>query len=183
MLRLRRWCDELRLNLRRRWLGRIAVEISHRAGCFRGWRRPEFVDNRSGQTVLQPATPPASATTSTPPRPPLAAGCLIGASQAGLLLRFVLVGIAFFGDHAGNRDRIKCHPRGVMVLARGSAFAHLPGTTATAAAPLALVAIRLRLTAAVCASRRILGQAFGLLGFHLRFDFDVEWLFLVEGFL
>src|SRR3954466_14939146 len=73
MLRLRRWSDRLELNLRR-WLpARIAVEISHRAGCFRGWRRPEFVDNRSGQTVLQPAAPPASATTSTTPRPPLPA--------------------------------------------------------------------------------------------------------------
>src|SRR6266705_1210850 len=109
MLRLRRWCDGLGLNLRRRWLGRIAVEVSHCAGSFRGWRRPEFVDNRSGQTVLRPAAPPASATTSATPRPPLAASCgVIGAKLAGLLFRFIFVGIAFFGDHAGNRDRLKC---------------------------------------------------------------------------
>jgi hypothetical protein len=73
LLWLGRWCDGLRLNLRLRRLGWIAVEIGHRAGCFRGRRRPEFVDNRSGQTVLRAAAPPASAATSAPPRPPLAA--------------------------------------------------------------------------------------------------------------
>src|SRR5229473_5824234 len=183
MMRLRRWCDGLRLNLRRRWLGRIAVEISHRAGCFRGWRRPEFVDNRSGQTVLRPAAPPASATTSATPRPPLAAGHLIGASQAGLLVGFVFVGFALIGNDAGYRDRVERDARGVIVVARSSPFAHLAGTTAAPAAALALVAICFRHTAAVFAGRGILGQAFGLFGFHLRFDFDVEWLFLVECFL
>ena len=75
LLWLRRWCDELRLNLRRRLLGRSAVEISHRARRFRGWRRPQFIDDRSGQTVLRPAAPPASTTPSATPWPPLAAGC------------------------------------------------------------------------------------------------------------
>src|SRR5258705_2464425 len=183
LLWLRRWCDELRLNLRRRLLGRIAVEISHRAGRFRGWRRPQFVDYRSGQTVLRPAAPPASATTSAPPRPPLAAGRLIGASQAGLLIGFVFVGFALIGNDAGYRDRVEWGARGVIVVAWRSAFARLAGTAAPSPPPLALVAIHFRLTAAVFAGRGILDQAFGLLGFHFGFDFDVDRLFLVERLL
>src|SRR5438046_3946570 len=160
MLRLRRWCDGLGLNLRRRWLGRIAVEVSHCAGSFRGWRRPEFVDNRSGQTVLRPAAPPASATPSATPRPPLGAGRLIGASQAGLFVGFVFAGFVLIGNDAGYRNRVEWDARGVIVVARCAPFARFAGTTAAPAAPLALVAIRFGLAADVFAGRGLLGEAF-----------------------
>src|SRR5258707_10473658 len=169
LLWLRRWCDELRLNLRRRLLGRIAVEISHRARRFRGWRRPQFIDDRSGQTVLRPAAPPASTTPSATPWPPLAAGRLIGASQAGLLIGFVFVGFALIGNDAGYRDRVEWGARSAIVFAWRSAFARLAGTAAPSPPPLALAPLRFRLTAAALAARGILGQPFGLVGLHLRF--------------
>src|SRR5258706_11475726 len=105
------------------------------------------------------------------------------ARLAGLLLRLVLVGLAFFDDHAWNGDRLKCHTRGVVVLARSAPFACLPRTTTPPAAALALVAIRFSFTAAVLAGRGILGQAFGLVGFHFGSDFDVDRLVLVGSFL
>src|ERR1700730_1743351 len=109
MVWLRGCCDGLRLNLPCGGLGWTSVEIGYRAGCFRDWRRPEFVGNRSGQTVLQPAAPAAAAhppptpaarrgpaPPPAPAGPPLAAGSgLVGAGLAGLLLGFVLVGFAF----------------------------------------------------------------------------------------
>src|ERR1700730_2330281 len=109
MVWLRGCCDGLRLNLPCGGLGWTSVEIGYRAGCFRDWRRPEFVGNRSGQTVLQPAAPAAAPPTRAAPAPPparagppLAAGSgLVGAGLAGLLLGFVFVGFAFLGDHAG----------------------------------------------------------------------------------
>src|SRR2546430_17382257 len=115
MLRLRRWCDGLGLNLRRRWLGRIAVEVSHCAGSFRGWRRPEFVDNRSGHTVLRPAAPPASATPSATPRPPLRAGLLIGASLPRLFVGFRFAAFFFIGNDAGYPNRAEWNAPVVIV--------------------------------------------------------------------
>src|SRR5260370_16292607 len=96
------------------------------------------------------------------------------ASLAGLLLRLVLVGLAFFDDHAWNGDRLKCHTRGVVVLARSAPFACLPRTTTPPAAALALVAIRFSFTPAVLAGRGILGQPFRLPRFPFHFDFHVH---------
>src|SRR4051794_24957676 len=82
-LLLRRPCDGFGLNLRQRgWLGRIAVEIGHRAGCFRRRDRSEFVCNRSGKPILGAAATATSAATPAAARPPLAAGRLVGASLA-----------------------------------------------------------------------------------------------------
>jgi len=46
--------------------------------------------------------------------------------------------------------------------------------------PLALVAVRFGFAVALFAGRLIIGQPFGLFGFHFRFDFDVERLVLVK---
>jgi len=154
---------------------------------LRGLAPAEFVDDRSGQTVLRPAAPPASAATPATPWAPLAAGCGVIRREAGrvgrLALRFVVVGVAFFGDHAGNGDCLKCQARGVMLFARWPPFAHLAGTTAAPAAALALVAIRFSLTAAVFAGRESSARPFALLCFHFGFDLDVDRLVLVERFL
>src|SRR6202043_4018882 len=139
--------------------------------------------NRSGQTVLEPAAPAAAAATAAAAGPPFAAGRLTGANRAGLFVRFVLVGFAFLGDDAGNRDRFERHAAALGFLTRRTAFARFAGTAAPPAPPLALVAVSRGFTVSRLAYRRILGEPFGLVGLHLRFGFDVERLVVVEGFL
>src|SRR5580704_5142950 len=81
-----RGSDGFGLDHRQRRFRRvISIEIGSRAGSLRRRCRPEFVHNRSGQTVLRSAAPAASATTSATAGPPLATCRLIGANQAGLL--------------------------------------------------------------------------------------------------
>src|SRR5258708_19998915 len=141
---------------------------------------PEFVHNRSGEAVLQPAAPAASATTSAPAGPRLAACRLIGANRSGLLVGFVFVGFAFIRNGAGNRGRVRHNARNLVLVTREPAFADLAGTAATPTPTLALVAIRLRFAATTRADRRFVGQPFGLFGFQFRFDFDVDRLFLFQ---
>src|ERR1700687_4725676 len=106
LLLLGRRCNGFGLNHRQRWLGWgcwlgwASIEVGNRAGCFRNRCRPEFVRDRSGQTVLRAATPAASATTSATAGPPLAACRLIGASHSGLLVGFVLLGFTFVAGEA-----------------------------------------------------------------------------------
>src|SRR5258708_22646555 len=71
----------------------------------------------------------------------------------------------------------------MAVTGRGRAgFARLTGAPASPPPPLAPGAIRLGLTLAALAGRGIVGERFGLLSFHLRFDLDVERVVLLEGF-
>src|ERR1700687_5794938 len=66
LLLLGRRCNGFGLNHRQRWLGWgcwlgwASIEVGNRAGCFRNRCRPEFVRDRSGQTVLRAAPPGAS---------------------------------------------------------------------------------------------------------------------------
>src|SRR5260370_34844103 len=69
-----------------------------------------------------------------------------------------------------------------MALARTAPSACFARPTTPPAAALALVAIRFSFTAALLAGRGILGQAFGLVGFHFGFDFDVDRLVPVQRF-
>src|SRR5260221_671079 len=115
-------------------------------------------------------------------RPSLAAGRLIGARRARLLLGFVLVGFAVVHDRAGNRWRVGRNARNFALVTHRRAVARLAGTAAPPPPPLALVAIRIGFAVACLADRRIVDQPFGLFGFHLRLGFDVERLFLVGGF-
>ena len=181
MLRFGRRRDGFGLNLRQRRFGRSGVEIGDRAGCFRNGCRSEFVRDRSGQTILRSAAPPPSAATSATAGSPLAAGRLIGTNRAGLILGFFLVGFAFVGDRVRRGNHVRHNVRGLGVIARGSAFARLAGTTAPPPSPLALVAIRIGFAVALLAGRCVVGQPFGFLGFDLRLD--LEGLVLVERLL
>src|SRR5487761_2619160 len=144
------------LHHRQRRLRRISVEIGNGARHLRRRCRPEFVHNRSGQTVLRPAPPAASAATSATAGPPLALCGLIGANHAGLLLAFVT---------------------------RRAIFACLAAPAAPPPTPLAPRTFGSGFGAGLFAAGGIPGEPFGLFGFHLRFDFDVERLVLVECFL
>ncbi|HTE96877.1 MAG TPA: hypothetical protein VK678_25740, partial [Bradyrhizobium sp.] len=187
-----RWChgfglngrqNGFGLNDRQRRLARISIEIGNRIGRFRdrGW--PEFVRNRSGQTIIRPAAPAAAAPTSATARPSLAAWPLIGANHAGLLFAFVLVGFVLVAGHAGNPRGLGHHVRNFAFVACGRpAVTRLAGTTAPPPPPLALVAIGIGFAVARLADRHILRQPFGLFGFHFRLGFDVERLFVLGGF-
>ena len=117
-------------------LGRAAIEIGNRVGRFRSRRRPEFVGDRSGQTVFR-SLPRRRRPPRRPRRrgPPLAIGALIGARQARLFARFVLVGFA-----VARRPRAPSAVRGsVMLLAmhrpRAERRLHAARRTAAPAAP------------------------------------------------
>src|SRR5258708_36508675 len=111
-----------------------------RVGCFRGGCRPDFVQNRSGQAVLEPAAPAASATTSAPAGPPLAAGRLIGANHTGLLVGFVLVGFAFIRGSAGSRGPVRYNSRNLVLVTRRAALTRPAGTAAPPPPPPTLFA-------------------------------------------
>src|SRR5882757_8215908 len=177
-----RRCDGFGLNDRQRRLARISIEIGNRIGRFRDRDRPQFVRNRSGQTVFRSAAPAATATTSATAWPSLAAWPLIGANHAGLLLAFVLVGFGLVAGHAGDPCGLRHHARNFALLARGPAVTRLAGTAAPPPPPLALVAIRIGFAVARLADRHIVGQPFALFGFHFRLGFDVERPFVVGGF-
>jgi hypothetical protein len=130
---------------------RSAVKIGHRTCGFRSRGRPQFVGNRSGETVFGPATPTASTATSAAAGPPLAVGGLIATGKARLFLALVLVALGVVGNRTGaslGRDM-----RGVMFFAlifvSWTAFTRLAGAAAPPAPPLALVTIAIGRTGAV----------------------------------
>ncbi len=123
-----------RLNHRQRW---TAVEIGHRARGFRRRCRPEFVGDRSGEAFLQSSAPAASATASATSRPPLAVRGLIGVGLAGLLVGFLVVAFAVFGNDAGDRRCFERNAGGLTVFAGRSAFARLAAAAAPPPPPLA----------------------------------------------
>ena len=118
---------------RLRSLRRISVEIGNRARRLRRGRRSELIGNRSGKPVLRTA-PPATASTSATPGPPLTALRLIGTHLAWLFFRFILVGIAFIG--AGDFGRLlrRCVRKSALFAGEG-AVARLATAASTPAPP------------------------------------------------
>src|SRR3954470_9140516 len=129
--------------------------------------------------MLQPAAPAASTATSTAARPTFAVRTLVGAGRAGVILGFLFFGFTFFGNDAGDRSAFERRAGGLALVAGRGTFTCLAGTPASPPSSLAPgAAIRIGVAGALFAGSRFLGQSFGLLGLHFRFDLDVERLFL-----
>src|SRR4051812_28134268 len=172
---MRRLRGRLGLDQRRRGLVRAAVEIGHSFGGFRRRCRPEFIRDRSGETVFRPAAAPtASATATAAARTPLAIRRLIAARHAALVVAFVLVGFAVVtGDGAFHRFGHDAHgivflARGAVVLARRTAFTRL-ATAAPAPAPLAALTVGFAFAAGFFAADGVFRETLGLLGFDFAF--------------
>src|SRR3984885_11615003 len=188
-----RWCGRLdscgllgRIRLWRvfgrggRWLRRNSIEVGDGACRLRHWNRPEFVGDRSGKTVFGSATPAASTTASTAPRPPFARS-IIGTRLIRLFAGFVVVSFpfAFVGDFSIGRNA--CVRRESAILTRHSAFARLAAAATPPRASLAPGPVASGLGASFFATNGIFAESLGLVGFHFRFRLGVEPFLVVEG--
>ncbi len=155
-------------------MGRSTVKISHRAYSFRSRGWPQFVGNRSGETVFGPTTPAASTAASTAAGPPLAVGGLIATGKARLFLALVLVALGVVGYRTGaglGRD-MRCVMFFALIFVSWTAFTRLAGAATPPAPPLALVTIAIGRTGAIgrraagLTGNGIVGKPLALLGFH-----------------